>query len=160
LIGIKLTKEERDISEVLSLTLDPIVDSPLLRAGGHIMKPKNLKKKIRRLEKRLQEGSKKLANLRQKLLAAESAKAMKAARKSAARATAARPAAKKASSVKKAKRKLNLSPERRAQLSAAMKARWAAKRAAEGKATTASTDNQHSPPKSTPQAPESRPDGA
>ena len=40
------------------------------------MKPKNLKKKIRRLEKRLQEGSKKLANLRQKLLAAESAKAM------------------------------------------------------------------------------------
>ncbi len=30
---------------------------------------------------------------------------------------------------KKVKRKLNLTPERRAQLSAAMKARWAAKRA-------------------------------
>ena len=32
---------------------------------------------------------------------------------------------------KKAKRKLNLSPERREQLAAAMRARWAAKRAAE-----------------------------
>jgi len=163
LIGIKLTKEERDISEVLSLTLDPIVDSPLLRAGGHIMKPKNLRKKIRRLEKRLQEGSKKLANLRQKLQAAESAKAMKAARKSAARATAARSTAagaKKPDVEKKAKRKLNLSPERRAQLSAAMKARWAAKRAAEANGKSASSDDQHSASGPAPQAPENKPDGA
>ena len=104
------------------------------------MKLKNLRKKIQRLEKRLREGPQKLAKLKQKLQAAEAAKAMKAARKSAARATAARPAAKpsasmgkkspaqkaakKPASVKKAKRKLNLSPERRAQLAAAMKARW------------------------------------
>jgi hypothetical protein len=124
-------------------------------------------KKIRRLEKRFQEGLKKLAKLRQKLQAAHAAKAMKAARKPAARATAARPApkpstpiekkshtqtteSKKPSASKKAKRKLNLSPERRAQLAAAMKAKWAAKRAAEASATPASADDQHSAPDSTP----------
>jgi hypothetical protein len=97
------------------------------------VKLKTLRTKIRRLEKRLQEGQKKLAKLRQKLQAAQAAKAMKAARKPAARATAARPApkpstpiekksptqtteSKKPSASKKAKRKLNLSPERRAQL--------------------------------------------
>jgi hypothetical protein len=132
------------------------------------MKLKNLRKKIRRLEKRLREGPRKLAKLRQKLQQAEAAKAMKAARKSAARATAVRPAtepsgrvekksavqappAKKPGSVKKAKRKLNLSPERRAQLAAAMKARWAAKRAAEAPPKTASSDDQHSAPESPPQ---------
>ena len=52
------------------------------------MKPKKLKKKIQQLEKRLQEGSEKLAGLRRKLQQAESTKALKAARKSAARATA------------------------------------------------------------------------
>src|SRR5437016_8486755 len=109
------------------------------------MKLKNLRQKIQRLDKRLQEGPKKLAKLKQKLQQAEAAKAMKAARKSAARATAARPAGKpsvrvekkstaqkaepKKPRARKAKRKLNLSPERRAQLAAAMKARWAAKRA-------------------------------
>jgi hypothetical protein len=41
-----------------------------------------------------------------------------------------------------------------------MKARWAAKRAAEANAKAASTDNQHSAPGSAPQAPENRPDGA
>ena len=125
------------------------------------MKLKNLKKKIRRLEKRLEEGSRKLARLKQNLQAAESAKAMKAARKSAARATAARSStgATKPSSVKKAKKKLNLSPERRAQLSVAMKARWAAKRAAEAntKSDSAGHDSAQRPP---PQTPESRPDGA
>lgn len=40
--------------------------------------------------------------------------------------------ARKRTPAKKAKRKLNLSPERRAQLAAAMKARWAAKRAVAG----------------------------
>ena len=139
-----------------------------------IVKLKNLRKKIRRLEKRLQEGVKKLAKLRQKLQAAQAAKAVKAARNPAARAAAARPASKpstpiekksptqiteskKPSASKKAKRNLNLSPERRAQLAATMKARWAAKRAAEASATPAPADNQHSAPDSTPQTPELAP---
>jgi hypothetical protein len=118
------------------------------------MKLKTLTKKIRRLETRLREGPKKLAKLRRKLEAMEAIKAMEARRKSAARAAATRQAAKSStpkerkkdaltaqprvrpaeakrrSAAKKVKRKLNLSPERRAQLAAAMKARWAAKRAA------------------------------
>ncbi|HEV2840748.1 MAG TPA: hypothetical protein VGW39_05430 [Chthoniobacterales bacterium] len=118
------------------------------------MKLKTLKKKIRRLEARLQEGPKKLAKLKRKLEAAAAADAKKARRKAAARARAAlHPAtssppaqetsprakakppvksagAKEPGAARKVKRKLNLSPERRAQLSAAMKARWAAKRAA------------------------------
>jgi hypothetical protein len=140
------------------------------------MKLKTLRKKIQRLEKRLQVGPKKLAKLKEKLKAAEAAKATKATRKSAARATATRPAAKPSSTekkssaqtaeakkpvtVKKAKRKLNLSPERRAQLAAAMKARWAAKKAAEANAKTTSSDDQHSAPGPTAQPPESRSDGA
>jgi hypothetical protein len=47
------------------------------------MKTKNLKKKIRRIEKRLQEDPKKLVKLKQRLQAAETAKKLKAARKSA-----------------------------------------------------------------------------
>jgi hypothetical protein len=134
------------------------------------VKLKNLRKKIRRLEKRLQEGQKKLAKLRQKLQAAQAAKAMKAARKPAARAPAPKPStpvekkspaqtteSKKPSASKKAKRKLTLSPERRAQLAAAMKARWAAKRAAEASATPASADDQHSVSDSTPQRPDLAP---
>ena len=135
------------------------------------MKPKILKKKIQRLEKRLLEGPKKLAKLKQKLQTAEAAKAAKARKKAAARArTAAKPRkasekktptqtaqSGKPTSVKKPKKKLNLSPERRAQLAAAMKARWAAKKAAETK--PASGDNQHSPPGPTPHTPENRPDG-
>ena len=137
------------------------------------MKLKNLRKKVRRLEKWLQEGPKKLARLRQKLQAAQAAKAMKAAGKPAARATATRPVPKpstpiekksptqmtesKKPSASKAKRKLNLSPERRAELAAAMKARWAAKRAAEASATPASADDQHSAPDSTPQRPDLAP---
>jgi hypothetical protein len=117
------------------------------------MKLKTLKKKIRRLEARLQEGAKKLAKLKRKLGAAATAGAGKTKKKSAARAGKAgqpaksstpiqkkkrrlaatpqvKPAAtKRQSAAKKVKRKLNLSPERRAQLAAAMKARWAAKRA-------------------------------
>ena len=112
------------------------------------MKLKTLTKKIRRLETRLQEGPKKLAKLKRKLEALVTANAAKAKRKSAARAAKAsaatqkkkdgltakasvKPAGpKRRSAPKKVKRKLNLSPERRAQLAAAMKARWAAKRAA------------------------------
>jgi hypothetical protein len=109
------------------------------------MKAKTLKKKIRRLEIRLLKGPQKLAKLKRKLEVLVKANAAKAKRKSMARAAAARkkkpsstgksqakPAnAKRASAPKKKKRKLNLSPERREQLAAAMRARWAAKRAAE-----------------------------
>jgi hypothetical protein len=102
------------------------------------MKPKNLSKKIRRLEARLQKGAKKLAKLKQKLEAAAKADMAKKKRKSA---SGVGEAHKKVPQVqaavverpvppKKVKRKLNLTPERRAQLAAAMKARWAAKRAA------------------------------
>src|SRR5262249_54965326 len=109
-----------------------------------------------------QEGPKKLAKLKQKLQAAEAGRAAKSKKKAAARARAGlmvdKPA-RKSAATKKVKKKLNLSPERRAQLAAAMKARWAAKRAAEANARAASSDNQHSPPGPTPQPPENRPDG-
>ncbi len=128
------------------------------------MKLKKLKKKIQQLEECLREGSEKLASLRRKLQQAETAKALKAARKSAARATASvgknspepTTGAKKPGGAKKAKKRLNLSPERRAQLAAAMKARWAAKRAAEGNSATSSDQNSPMPPA---QPPEKRGDG-
>jgi hypothetical protein len=128
------------------------------------MKPKKLKKKIQQLEKRLQKGSDKLARLRRNLQQAETAKALKAARKSVAPGTASAEkkslepttGAKQPSSGRKAKRKLNLSPERRAQLAAAMKARWAAKRAAEGNSATSTDQNSPTPPT---QPPENRADG-
>jgi hypothetical protein len=158
-------KEGRDIGGILSLTRNPIVSRRFGARRKTIMKPKKLKKKIQQLEKRLREGPEKLARLRRKLQQAESAKALKAARKSAARATAstakkspAQPAeTEKPRSAKKAKRKLNLSPERRAQLAAAMKARWAAKRAAAGSDTTSTDQNSPLPPT---QLPENRADGA
>ena len=122
------------------------------------MKPKKLKKRIEQLEKCLREGSAKLARLRSKLQQAEAAKALKAARKSAARITASAGTKSLGSitSEKKPKRKLNLSPERRAQLAAAMKARWAAKRAAEGNSAISSDQNSPVPPM---QPPENRGDG-
>jgi hypothetical protein len=102
------------------------------------MKPKNLSKKIRRLEARLQKGTKKLAKLKQKLEAAAKADVAKKKRKSAGGGGEARKkvpqvqaaAVERPDAAKKVKRKLNLTPERRAQLATAMKARWAAKRAA------------------------------
>jgi len=122
------------------------------------MKPKKLKKRIQQLEKRLREDSQKLARLKSKLQQAETAKALKAARKSAARATTLGGNKSPGSTTgeQKPKRKLNLSPERRAQLAAAMKARWAAKRAAEGNSATPSNQNSPAPPM---QPPESRGDG-
>ncbi len=120
------------------------------------MKLKNLRKKIRRLEKRLKEGPRKLAKLKQKLEAAEAGRAMKGKGKSPVQTIGAM----KPGTAKKAKRKLNLSPERRAQLAAAMKARWATKRAAEANVKSGSSDNQHTAPDSKPQAPENRRDGA
>ena len=108
------------------------------------MKLKTLEKKIRRLETRLLEGPKKLAKLKGKLAALAKANAAKAKKKSTARAAVAgkkkrsstaksqvKPAGTQGSAPKKVKRKLNLSPERREQLAEAMRARWAAKRAAE-----------------------------
>jgi hypothetical protein len=108
------------------------------------MKLKTLKKKIGRLETRLLEGPKKLAKLKGKLAALVKANAAKAKKKSTAKAAATRkknrsstaksqvtPAGAQGAAPKKVKRKLNLSPERREQLAAAMRARWAAKRAAE-----------------------------
>lgn len=128
------------------------------------MKLKKLRRKIQELEKRLREDPKRLAKLRRKLQQAESAKALRAARKSAARAIANREDipeltadGKKSAGIKrKKKKKLNLSPERRAQLSAAMKARWAAKRAAEAGGTTSTDQNSPMPPT---QPPENRADG-
>src|SRR6266446_4577772 len=97
------------------------------------MKLKNLSKKIRRLEARLQKGAKKLAKLKQKLEAAATTGAAKKTHPA---------AGKSPSGAKKVKRKLNLTPERRAQLAAAMKARWAARRAAAGANTqNASTES-------------------
>jgi len=124
------------------------------------MKLKTLRKKIRRLETRLQEGPQKLARLKRKLEAVLKADAEKTRRNPASRPPAVKasppaqnkdlratakppkkPAAKKAGAARKVKRKLNLSPERRAQLAAAMKARWAAKRAAaEANPAATSTD--------------------
>jgi|SRR5215211_2963020 len=122
------------------------------------MKLKKLNKKIQQLEKSLQEDSERLGRLRRKLQQAETAKALKAARKSAARATAAAgkksadqtTGASKPSSAKPTKKKLHLSPERRAQLAAAMKARWAAKRAAEANRTTPRDQNSPTPPTQSP----------
>ena len=118
------------------------------------MKLKKLRKKIQQLEKRLREGPEKLASLRRKLQQVETAKALKAARKSAAKATASAgkkslepiTRARKPDSATKHKRKLNLSPERRAQLAAAMRARWAAKRGAEGAITNSADQNSPTPP--------------
>jgi len=115
-------------------------------------KVKNLKKRIRRLEARLQKGAKKLAKLKGKLEAASTATAAKTKATSTASAEKARKSSNAAAPIQKKrrsagdvkpgsaieeprvagkkKRKLNLTPERRAQLAAAMKARWAAKRAA------------------------------
>jgi hypothetical protein len=119
------------------------------------MKRKTLKKKIRRLEARLRAGAKKLNKLKGKLGAITRAGAGKKKKKSATRARKAGktakavtpiqkkrrrakakpavipPAAKKPSVAKKVKGKPGFSPERRAQLAAAMKARWTAKRAAD-----------------------------
>ena len=98
------------------------------------MKLKKLTKKIRLLEARLQKGAKRLAKLKRKRGAARTAGAAKIRSKSRGSAGKARKTATASagepSAGKKVKRKLNLTPERRAQLAAAMKARWAAKRAA------------------------------
>jgi len=103
------------------------------------MKLKTLKKKIRRLETRLLEGPKKLAKLKGKL-AAKAAATRKKNRSSIAKSQVT-PAGVEPGVPEKVKRKLNLSPERREQLAAAMRARWAAKRAAEATSPDSSADH-------------------
>lgn len=117
------------------------------------MKPKTLRKKIKRLEKKLREGPAKLARMKRELRDLEARKevtararetegagekAAKSPRK--AKATANPKPADKRSRAKRAaarpRRILNLSPERRAQLAEAMRARWAAKRAANSNSVT------------------------
>ena len=92
-------------------------------SSSNMKKAKNLKKRIRRLEARMQKGAKKLAKLKCKLEATGTVAAVKTEASNAS-------AVKEPRVAKKVKRKLNLTPERRAQLAAAMRARWAAKRAA------------------------------
>jgi hypothetical protein len=120
------------------------------------MKLKTLKKKVNRLEAHLRAGPKKLAKLKRKLDAMMAEKARKAQKKVAARAVArqtiksskptkkkkkAKPATPKPpGATRKVKVKANISPERRAQLSAAMKARWAARRAAKSNPPNTSGD--------------------
>jgi len=78
---------------------------PLNREREHtFMKMKDLRKKIRRLERRLREGRQKLAVLKRSLEIAEAVKALKADRKSAARSAAARIAEAKKLAGRKAKR--------------------------------------------------------
>ena len=102
-------------------------------------KRKSLSKKIERLKARLERDAKKLAKLTMKLGAAVKGGKSKGKRKAVASASsgsrhsasmkqAAGP--RRSQAARKVKRKLNLTPERRAQLAAAMKARWEAKRAA------------------------------
>lgn len=114
---------------------------------------KSLNKRIRRLKERLEKDAKKLAKLTMKLgvamqgeggrekkksglrrgSAKKRAKAPKAAPTQARQTSPARKtavASAKPSPARRARKKLNLTPERRAQLAAAMKARWEAKRAA------------------------------
>jgi hypothetical protein len=99
------------------------------------MKAKNLKKRIRRLEARLQKGAKKLARLKQKL---EAPSQKKLPAKPAVAVT-------KPGATPKVKRKLNLTPERRAQLAETMRARWAAKRAAAATAQSGPSGPEPSP---------------
>jgi predicted nucleic acid-binding Zn-ribbon protein len=106
-----------------------MIPTHFLKRKETVMKLKDLRKKVRRLERRLQEGPKKLAKLRRKLETMEKAKAARR-QKAAAQARAA--SRQIHAPEKPVKKKLNLSPERREQLAAAMRARWAAKRAGAG----------------------------
>jgi len=116
------------------------------------MKLKTLRKKIRRIESRIQKDSTKLAKLRRRLDATAATKARKAQKGAATRALARQTAGPlatppnqdalteklgriaavgtKSGAAPKVRKRPEISPERRAQLSEAMKARWAARRAA------------------------------
>jgi uncharacterized protein YkwD len=83
------------------------------------MNLKNLNKKIRRLVTRIEKDTKKLARLRLKLTAPARKKERSSKKKKSV-----------AAHKPKTKKKRTMSTARRAQLAAAMNARWAAKRAA------------------------------
>jgi len=113
------------------------------------MKLKTLRKKIDRIETRMEKDSKRLIRMKRKLNALVAARARKVQKRAATRAVARQaaqppmPTAKASESTKMVvKRKLNLSPERRAALAAAMKARWAAKRAAAATAVPGASTGQ------------------
>jgi hypothetical protein len=98
-----------------------------------MIKLKSINKKLRRLEASLQKDAKKLAKLQRKVEAALSAESAKAKVISVARvAEASRPAKPAAPPAKK---KRALTPAGREKLSAMMKARWAAKKAARAPAS-------------------------
>jgi peptidoglycan hydrolase CwlO-like protein len=104
---------------------------------GFVMNIKSLKKKIQRLIGKIEKDTRKLGKLRLKLTAPPKKNKNKkhGSKKAKATARSAAPAANPPKAVKKTrkqKKKRNISPERRAQMAAAMKARWAAKRAAVG----------------------------
>lgn len=130
------------------------------------MKEKTLRKKIRRLEERLEKGPAKLAKLKRALRdlerkkltarARETEEAKKPAPKPAAKqpqpkaiaAPAPKPSPARQKPAAKPRRVLKLSPERRAQLAEAMHARWAAKRAANSQRP--SNQNEGMPPPGNP----------
>ncbi len=87
---------------------------------------KSLGRKLRKLEASMQKDAKRLSKLIRKI---EKAGASEASRKPRIRAAVEKPK-KTATTAQPAKAKRNLTPEGRAKLSAAMNARWAAKRAA------------------------------
>ena len=162
-LNSKEAAEFRCIRQIPLLSLYSFVSAIRWRLLGFI-KQKRLIKKIRRLEARLQKRATKLANLKRKLRAMEAAKFAKAKSKSVTvrqrrlAMTAPIPQGTSAgSSLKKVKKNRHITPERRAQLAAAMKARWAAKRAAEASATAASAHDRHSPQDSTPRTPKLAP---
>jgi hypothetical protein len=92
-------------------------------------KRKRLEKRIQKLRERLAKGTKKLAKLTSKLnlVAVTGEGAAKKVLPSTAPATRSSPTEKQ--TPPEQKKKMTVSPERRAQLAASMKARWAAKRA-------------------------------
>jgi hypothetical protein len=117
-------------------------------------KRKSLNKRIQRLKTRLEKDAKKLAKLTMKLAAGVTAAGTRRRRKPTTSATktkkpaksSTQAAAKKPIPGPKARKKLNLTPERRAQLAAAMKARWAAKRAAAAANKRRNSGGQDFPP--------------
>lgn len=90
------------------------------------MNAKNLNKKIRRLVERIEKDTRKLAKFRLRLTSAGAKKKPQKPKK-----TTTGGKLKKSAKAKK-RGESGISAERRAELSAAMKARWAAKRAASG----------------------------
>src|SRR5204862_2088901 len=126
--------------------------SPVADKRIWVMKLKKRRKKLCRIEVRIQKDSTKLAKLKRRLDATAATKARKTQKKAATRALARQtagtltpPESQDALTEKvnrmaatgippglraKVRKRPNMSPERRAQLSQAMRARWAVRRAA------------------------------